>query len=225
MATEVKKGITIEFRGDSVHFDNTLDNINRALRLLQAENARINRSLKFDPNNVELLNQKFQNLQTSEKLANERLQYYREGLLKTITPTKELTESSRWKELQTKINACETVAKYYTAQLNETVDENGKVTDVQKWTQLRANLTKNADVLHNYLDEMIALAEKNGAVTDAERWMNLKQQIIKAEQEVANLENQADKAGKRLSEIANGDIVNNLKALRDKAYEVGNAVL
>lgn len=223
MATEVKKGITIEFRGDSVHFDNTLENINRALRLLQAENARINRSLKFDPNNVELLNQKFQNLQTSEKLANERLQYYREGLLKTITPTKELTESSRWKELQTKINACETVAKYYTAQLNETVDENGKVTDVQKWTQLRANLTKNADVLHSYLDEMITLAEKNGAITDVERWMNLKQQIIKAEQEVANLENQADKASKRLSEIANGDIVNNLKALRDKAYEVGNA--
>ena len=47
MATEVKKGITIEFRGDTVEFDNSLDNINRALRLLQAENARINRSLSL----------------------------------------------------------------------------------------------------------------------------------------------------------------------------------
>lgn len=223
MATEVKKGITIEFRGDTVEFDNSLDNINRALRLLQAENARINRSLKFDPNNVELLEQKFKNLQTAERLANERLNNYKVALIDTIDKEAEITKSAKWKELATKISGCEQKANEYAKQLAEVQDENGHITDVTKWKTLRAEQAQNAEELFSLYDEMVKLAQSNDAITNPEKWLNLVSQIIKAESEVANLETQSDNTSKKIAQITGQDTLYNLEMFKEKVYETGRA--
>ena len=223
MATEVKKGITIEFRGDTVEFDNSMDNINRALKLLQAENARLNRSLKFDPNNIELLEQKFKNLQTAERLANERLNNYKISLIDTIDKNAEITKSDKWKELANRIKGCEDKATEYAKQLGEIQEENGHITDLIKWKELRGEQAENAEQLYSLYDQMIKLAQSNDAITDVEKWMNLTTQMVKAEGEIVNLESQTDKATQQMSKLAGKDVITNLEQIKNKAYEVGSA--
>ena len=67
------KGITIEIGGDTTKLDKALSGVNKETRSLQNELRNVNRLLKMDPKNTELLNQKQQILketisQTSEKL-------------------------------------------------------------------------------------------------------------------------------------------------------------
>ena len=67
------KGITVEIGGDTVGLDKALKGVNQTSRTLQSELRDVQRLLKFDPNNVELMAQK-QNLlneqieNTSKKL-------------------------------------------------------------------------------------------------------------------------------------------------------------
>ena len=67
------KGITVEIGGDTVGLEKALKGVNQTSRRLQSELTDVNKLLKFDPNNTELMAQK-QNLlnkqieNTSEKL-------------------------------------------------------------------------------------------------------------------------------------------------------------
>ena len=223
MATEVKKGITIEFRGDTVQFDNSMDNINRALKLLQAENARLNRALKFDSTNVDLLEEKFKNLQTAERLATERLNNYKVALIDTIDKNAEITKSDKWKDLANKIKGCEDKATEYAKQLGEIQEENGHITDLTRWKELRGEQAQNAEQLYSLYDQMIKLAQSNDAITDVEKWMNLTTQMVKAESEIVNLEAQTDKASQQMAILAGKDVATNLEQIKNKAYEVGSA--
>lgn len=73
MATNKIKGITIEIGGDTTKLSKALDSVNKVSRDLQGELKQVERMLKFDPSNVELLTQKQEILteqieNTSDKL-------------------------------------------------------------------------------------------------------------------------------------------------------------
>lgn len=73
MANNRIKGITIELDGDTKGLDKALQGVNQESGKLQGELKQVERALKFDPSNVELLRQKQELLtqsitQTSEKL-------------------------------------------------------------------------------------------------------------------------------------------------------------
>lgn len=68
MATNKIKGITIEIGGDTTKLTKALDTANKTSRDLQSELKQVDRMLKFDPSNVELLTQKQEIL--TEQIAN-----------------------------------------------------------------------------------------------------------------------------------------------------------
>ena len=73
MASNKIKGITIEIGGDTTKLGKALDDVTKNSKSLQTELNQINRMLKFDPSNVELLTQKQQVLteqleETTKKL-------------------------------------------------------------------------------------------------------------------------------------------------------------
>ena len=68
MATNKIKGITIEIGGDTTKLSKALDSVNKVSRDLQSELKQVERMLKFDPSNVELLTQKQEIL--TEQIAN-----------------------------------------------------------------------------------------------------------------------------------------------------------
>lgn len=68
------KGITIEFGANTTKLNKALGNVNGKLNKTQAELKQVNRSLKFNPGNTTLLNQKFKLLQQTVTQTQKKLQ-------------------------------------------------------------------------------------------------------------------------------------------------------
>ena len=66
-------GITIEIGGDTTKLQTALKGVDKTLKTTQANLKDINKLLKLDPKNTDLLNQKQKNLQTSIKATKDRL--------------------------------------------------------------------------------------------------------------------------------------------------------
>jgi phage-related minor tail protein len=73
------KGITIEIGGDTVGLQNALSDVNKRSRDLQSELKQVERALKFNPGNVELLAQRQQLLTEQVQNTTERLNRLKEA--------------------------------------------------------------------------------------------------------------------------------------------------
>ena len=72
MADKIK-GITVEIGGDTTGLDNALKNVNNTSRSLSSELSQVQKLLKFDPNNAELLAQKQQLLNNQVEATSDKL--------------------------------------------------------------------------------------------------------------------------------------------------------
>lgn len=79
MAYKNIKGITVEIGGDTTKLGQALENINKKSNNLQGELREIERLLKLDPTNTELLCQKQKNLAETLKNTKERLDILKEA--------------------------------------------------------------------------------------------------------------------------------------------------
>lgn len=73
------KGITIEIGGDTTKLDKALKDVNKESRSLQSELNEVNKGLKLDPKNTELVAQKQQILKAAVAETNEKLQILKEA--------------------------------------------------------------------------------------------------------------------------------------------------
>jgi phage-related minor tail protein len=73
------KGISVEIGGDTVGLQNALSDVNKRSRDLQSELKQVERALKFNPGNVELLAQKQQILSEQVQNTSEKLNQLKEA--------------------------------------------------------------------------------------------------------------------------------------------------
>jgi len=73
------KGITVEIGGDTVGLDKALQGVNKTSRTLQSELRDVQRLLKFDPNNAELMAQKQELLNKQIENTNKKLKDLKEA--------------------------------------------------------------------------------------------------------------------------------------------------
>lgn len=103
MAAQRIKGITIEIGGDTTELTKSLSEVDRAVRDTQANLRDINKALKFDSGNVDLLKLKQDNLNDSVDEAKKRLQAEKDAL-DQMRNTEGFDENSKAaKDLQTQI--------------------------------------------------------------------------------------------------------------------------
>lgn len=74
------KGITIDFYGNTVEFDKSLDGINKALKMTKNELSTLNKELKLDPSNVDKITEKFNKLKQQQSLLAEQVDMYKKKL-------------------------------------------------------------------------------------------------------------------------------------------------
>ena len=74
------KGITIEINGDTVKLSKALEGVNQKISSTSASLKDVNRLLKLDPGNTDLLKQKQEYLNTSIEATKEKLQQEKEAL-------------------------------------------------------------------------------------------------------------------------------------------------
>ena len=117
MAGQIK-GITIQFNGDTTKLDKALRQINQESKSIDQQLREVNRSLKFNPNNAELLQQKFTLLGQKINTTENQLKQFKaaEAQLKAQNVSK---QSSEWMEVRRNIIEAESKLKHFNAELKK----------------------------------------------------------------------------------------------------------
>lgn len=96
------KGITIEFGADTTKLNGALKKTNGALNKTQAELKQVNRSLKFNPGNATLLNQKLKLLEQQVTETRAKLKQLKD-MQATMAANGVDKNSAQWRELEREI--------------------------------------------------------------------------------------------------------------------------
>lgn len=112
------KGITIEFRGDTTRLDKALRQVKTESKGVDRQLKEVNRALRFNPSNAELLRQKFDLLKQKVDTTGKELKEFRaiEAQLKSRNVSK---QSEEWMTVRRQIIEAESKLKHFNAELNK----------------------------------------------------------------------------------------------------------
>lgn len=80
-----RTGITIDFYGNTIEFDKSIESINKGLKIVQSEIGRLNKEIKLAPDNFDKIGEKIESLKKKQTLLVEQIKLYKEELAKTAT--------------------------------------------------------------------------------------------------------------------------------------------
>ena len=112
------KGITIEFRGDTTNLSSAINKMRNESKALDKELGYINKSLKFDPHNVDLLKQRLAVLNDTTKKADGDIKSLKKAL--ADMKAKGIDETSAdYRELQREIITAESRQKAFNKEIKK----------------------------------------------------------------------------------------------------------
>ena len=211
------KGITIEIGGDTTGLNKALSGVNKEISSTQGQLKDVERLLKLDPANTELLRQK-------QKLLAEAVQGTK-GKLDTLKEAnKQVTESASnydgWKEKYDPIKKQIDETKKKLGDLKEqsrNADEqlaNGEISQ-EKYDSLQDEIKKTSSELKTLQKSAKEVSDEFGNPVSPEQYDALQREIAGTEQQLKSLEDQAGKANATLQQIS---------AVGDKFQEVGQKI-
>ncbi|MBQ1453904.1 MAG: hypothetical protein IIZ23_08035, partial [Ruminococcus sp.] len=112
------KGITIEFRGDTTELSKAINQVRNEAKSFDKELGYINRSLKFNPKNVDLLKQKIAVLSDATQKGEKNIDDLKKAL-ETMKNNGIDETSADYRELQREIIKAESKQKAYNAELRK----------------------------------------------------------------------------------------------------------
>lgn len=129
MASGNIKGITIEFNGDTTKLDKALREVRNSTKGIDKELSQINKALKFNPKNTELLAQKQellkQKIQQTEKSVKDLKNMQAQMDAKGID-----SSSEEYRALQREIITTESKLKHFESELQKTAAQASKIYQV-----------------------------------------------------------------------------------------------
>lgn len=146
------KGLVIKFGGDTTELQSALKKVQQASRDTQSDLRDINKALKFDPGNTELLEQKVKALNSAYGETEQRLDAYKQALAQLESKKQsgaQLTaqEERQYDSLKRAIMQCERQLDSYGSELAETERQaEGSKTALGKLGQ---TIEDNADKISN----------------------------------------------------------------------------
>lgn len=140
MASGAIKGITIEFRGDTTKLGKALNDVNKEIRTTDSALREVDKALKLDPTNVELLAQKEALLNKQIEQTREKLELQEEAAIAaaqaleegTITQEEYAKLSAEVATTASKLDELESSASGASGELSETAqaaEEAGEATE------------------------------------------------------------------------------------------------
>lgn len=211
------KGITIEIGGDTTGLNKALSGANKEISSTQGQLKDVERLLKLDPTNTELLRQK-------QKLLAEAVQGTK-GKLDTLKEAnKQVAESASnydaWKEKYDPIKKQIDETKNKLGDLKEqsrNADEqlaNGEISQ-EKYDAIQEEIKKTSSELKTLQKSAKEVSDEFGNPVAPEQYDALQREIAETEQQLKSLEDQAGKANTTLQQIS---------AAGDKFQEVGQKI-
>ena len=198
------KGITIEIGGDTTGLNKALSGVNKEISSTQGQLKDVERLLKLDPTNTELLRQK-------QKLLAEAVQGTK-GKLDTLKEAnKQVAESASnydaWKEKYDPIKKQIDETKNKLGDLKEqsrNADEqlaNGEISQ-EKYDAIQEEIKKTSSELKTLQKSAKEVSDEFGNPVAPEQYDALQREIAETEKQLKSLEDQAGKANTTLQQIS-----------------------
>lgn len=119
MASKNIKGITIEFNGDTTKLGRALDDVNKKAKGVDNNLKAVNKALKFNPKNTELIAQKQTLLKQKIEQSKKQLDAFK-AAEKTMRANGVDENSQEFMELRRNIIECESKIKHFNNELKQT---------------------------------------------------------------------------------------------------------
>lgn len=188
---ETFEGLYVKFGANTVEFDRSVKGINNALSSLKKDFNNINRQLKMDPDNVDLLNRKLLNLQEQARVGAMKIAELKKQ-------QKELGESevgsAQWNKLQLEISKVESQMKVVDQTMNSTkkhIEDVGNPKSILNLNKEINNVAKELDIVNQKLE----LDPKNVELSE-EKMKLLGKQSSLAKDKVQELKRKQEELGK-----------------------------
>ena len=188
---ETFEGLYVKFGANTVEFDKSVKGINNALSSLKKDFNNINRQLKMDPDNVDLLNRKLLNLQEQARVGAMKIAELKKQ-------QKELGESevgsAQWNKLQLEISKVESQMKVVDQAMNSTkkhIEDVGNPKSILNLNKEINNVAKELDIVNQKLE----LDPKNVELSE-EKMKLLGKQSSLAKDKVQELKRKQEELGK-----------------------------
>ncbi len=188
---ETFEGLYVKFGANTVEFDRSVKGINNALSSLKKDFNNINRQLKMDPDNVDLLNRKLFNLQEQARVGAMKIAELKKQ-------QKELGESevgsAQWNKLQLEISKVESQMKVVDQTMNSTkkhIEDVGNPKSILNLNKEINNVAKELDIVNQKLE----LDPKNVELSE-EKMKLLGKQSSLAKDKVQELKRKQEELGK-----------------------------
>ena len=188
---ETFEGLYVKFGANTVEFEKSVKGINSALANLKKDFTNINKQLKMDPDNVELLTRKLTNLQEQARV----------GALKILELKKQqkaLGESevgsAQWNKLQIEIAKVESQMKVVDRAMESTkkrIEDVGNPKSILNLNKEINNVAKELDIVNQKLE----LDPKNVELSE-EKMKLLSKQSSLAKDKVQELKRKQEELGK-----------------------------
>lgn len=229
MASNRIKGITVEIGGDTTKLDKALDATDKALKSTQASLKDVDRLLKLDPGNTELLAQKQRLLATAMEETRQKADTLREAVANGDAA---LARGAEFQERYAPLlQAVDEASKAYERlrDQKEEMDrqmELGEISTEQydRWNDsLRESQAELRDLRQQVAD---ARAEMGGPMIDQSQYDAMQRELIETELQLRDLEEAAEDAGDSLEETdgPTGSLAGGLSGLAGVAAGAAQAI-
>ncbi len=219
------KGITIEIGGDTTGLNKALSGVNKEISSTQSALKDVERLLKLDPSNTELLRQK-------QKLLADAVQETK-GKLDTLKEANKQTAESAsnydaWKTkydpIKKQIDETKKKLVDLKAQSKDADEQlaNGEISQ-EKYDAIQEEIKQTSKELRTLQKSAKEVSDEFGNPVSPEQYDALQREIIETEQQLKSLEDQAGKANATLQQIS--AVGNKFQAAGQKIEGVGKKLL
>ena len=215
------KGITIEIDGSTTGLDKALKGVDSSLSSTQSSLKDVNRLLKLDPTNTELLQQKQKLLSSAVDDTSKRLESLKKA---SEDVAKSADKYDAWKAaydpIQEEIKQTKERAKELQEQM-AAMEDAGEI-DTDAYKALQAELKETDDNLKELQKQAKEVSDEFGNPISPEQYDSLQREIIETEQDLESLIQQAAEANKTLTNL--GDVGKSMESIGNSVAGAGKNI-
>ena len=190
-------GITIEFRGKTTSFANSVDGVNKALKLVSKDVKALNKELKLDPTSVDTLSNKFKALTQKQELLTEQIKNYKNEIAKMP----DVVTNDQAKKMASYLNSlsdCEIQLKKVKEELNIINAESLK-DFAYKLQESEKALSKVSNALGKVGSALMPLSVASGAILTS--GINYNLELEKTEKALSRIVGSEEEASKVMQDF------------------------
>ena len=218
------KGITVEINGDTTKLSKALQNVDKSIKNTQTQLKDVEKLLKLDPTNTELLAQKQKLLGQAVQDTKTRLDTLKKAS-EEAAKTKDNYDAwkAKYDPIKQKISETETKLRDLKGQ-SKTADEQlakGEISK-EKYDALQREIKETSDELSALKQSAKDVSDEFGNPISPEQYDALQREIVETQQELQNLQTQAASSSEALAKL--GQVGETLEKVGGKIADVGETL-